>query len=234
MDVPRIDIVQSEALWERVVAALRRAIIVGELVPGSHLKEPLLAQRFGVSRLPIREAIAQLDHEGLVRVEPRRGAFVIGVTEQDIADIYECRLMLELAGIRRSALRVDVEALAELEALVGQMAIAVANGQPPLFAAADTSFHRRLINLSGSRALANAWEPVAPLIETILSISEAAMASIDLPGAVDGHRKIIGALAAHDPVAAEEILRAHLTSGEGLVYAALRSVHAGREEILEG
>jgi DNA-binding GntR family transcriptional regulator len=231
MDIPRIDIVQSEALWERVVAALRRAIIVGELEPGAHLKEPLLAQRFGVSRLPIREAIAQLEHEGLVRIEPRRGAFVIGVTEQDIADIYGCRLMLELAGIRRTARVIGAESLAELEALVVEMDVAVAHEQPQLFAAFDTSFHRRLINLSGNRALVNAWEPVAPLIETILSISEASMASIDLPGAVDGHRKIISALAAHDADAAEAILRDHLTSGEGLVYAVLRAVHTSREAV---
>ncbi|MGH2347399.1 MAG: GntR family transcriptional regulator [Chloroflexota bacterium] len=226
MAIQRIEIVQSEALWERVVAALRRAIIMGELEPGSHLKEPLLAQRFGVSRLPIREAIVQLDREGLVRVEPRRGAFVIGVTEQDISDIYDCRLMLELAAIQRTALRIGVEALAELEALVVEMDVAVGNEQPHLFASCDISFHRRLMMLSGSRALVNAWEPVAPLIETILSISEAAMTDIDLPGAVDGHRRIIGALAAHDSAAAEDILWDHLTSGEGLVYAALRSIRA--------
>ena len=58
MDTLVLEVVQSEALWERVVAALRRAIVIGELPPGSHLKEPLLAQRFGVSRLPVREAIA--------------------------------------------------------------------------------------------------------------------------------------------------------------------------------
>ncbi|MGH2387946.1 MAG: FCD domain-containing protein, partial [Chloroflexota bacterium] len=144
-----------------------------------------------------------------------------------------CRLMLELAGIRRTALRIGAEALAELDALVGHMDVAVASEQPQLFASFDTSFHRRLINLSGNRALVNAWEPIAPLIETILSISEASMADIDLPGAVDGHRKIIGALAAHDPAAAEDILRDHLTSGENLVYTALRSVHPVREEALQ-
>jgi GntR family transcriptional regulator, gluconate operon transcriptional repressor len=232
MNAPSIEIVQSEALWQRVVSALRRAIIVGELQPGSHLKEPVLAARFGVSRLPIREAIAQLDHEGLVRIEPRRGAFVIGLTEQDISDIYECRLMLELAAIRRAAPRIDTEGVTELSALVEQMDVAVANEQPQLFASFDTSFHRRLVTISGSRALVNAWEPVAPLIETILSISEAAMANIDLPGAVDGHRNIIRALAAHDIEAAEAILRIHLTGGEDLVYTALHSVRDTRKEAM--
>ncbi len=80
-------IIQPEALWQRVVYAMRRAIVIGELEPGTHLKEPALAQHFGVSRLPVREAIAQLEREGLVRSEPRRGAFVVGVTEQAISDI---------------------------------------------------------------------------------------------------------------------------------------------------
>src|SRR5579862_412788 len=120
MDTLRVEVVQSEALWERVVAALRRAIVIGELQPGAHLKEPLLAQRFGVSRLPVREAIAQLDREGLVRIEPRRGAFVIGVTEEDISDVYECRLMLETVAVRRTALRIDAQTLADLEELVRQ------------------------------------------------------------------------------------------------------------------
>jgi GntR family transcriptional regulator of gluconate operon len=224
MDALRVELVQSEALWERVVTALRRAIVMGELAPGSHLKEPLLAQRFGVSRLPIREAITQLDREGLVRIEPRRGAFVIGVTDQDISDIYECRLMLETAAIRRTAARIDAQGITYLEALVVQMDVAVANSRPQALAAADMAFHRTLVTLSGNRALVNAWEPVAPLIETILGISDATCSSADLPEAVNGHRKIIKALAIHDAPAAEKLLGVHLPGGERLVREAIRSV----------
>src|SRR5262245_7847594 len=107
---------QADALWQRVIAALRRAIVLGELAPNVHLKEPLLAQRFGVSRLPVREALVQLEREGLVRVEPRRGAFVLGVTAQDISDIYECRHILETCGIQRTAALADAQAVASLQA----------------------------------------------------------------------------------------------------------------------
>ena len=224
MDALHIETVQSEALWERVVSALRRAIVIGELPPGSHLKEPVLAQRFGVSRLPVREAISQLDREGLVRIEPRRGAFVVGVTEQDIADIYECRLMLETVAIRRTALRITPEAIAGLEALVDHMHGAVATMQPLLLAASDMEFHRRLVTLSGNRALGNAWEPVAPLIETILGISDTTISSAELPEAVDGHLKIIRALVDRDVASAEALLSVHLLGGQRLVFAAIRSV----------
>jgi GntR family transcriptional regulator of gluconate operon len=224
MDAIAIDSVPAGALWERVIMALRHAIVLGDLAPGSHLKEPDLAQRFGVSRLPIREAIAQLDREGLVRMEPRRGAFVLGITEQDVCDIYECRLMLELAAIRRTAARIDAEGVTGLEALVVEMEVAVAHGRPHLLVAGDTAFHRRLIMLSGNRALITAWEPVAPLIQTILSISEATMAGRDLAVALDGHRTIIRVLAAHDAAEAEHVLSEHLSSGAQIVCQIFRSL----------
>jgi len=228
MDAFRVEVVQTVALRERIAAGLRRVIVIGELPPGSHLKEPLLAHRFGVSRLPIREAIVQLDREGLVRLEPRRGAFVIGVARQDVHDICECRMLLEGAAIRRTALRCDARALADLESLVVQMDLAAARGQPQLLAAADMSFHRLLVTLSGNRALANAWEPVAPLIETILGISDASCSSADLPEAVESHRRIIRALGRRDAQSAEAILQAHLEGGEGLVLDAIRSDRDGR------
>jgi DNA-binding GntR family transcriptional regulator len=224
MNAVQIETVQAEALWERVVAALRRAIVMGELVPGSHLKEPLLAQRFGVSRLPVREAIAPLDREGLVRIEPRRGAFVVGIAEQDIVDIYECRLMIELVAIRRTARIITEASIVALDALVAQMDEAVSTTQPQLLAASDMDFHRSIVTLSGNRALVKAWEPVAPLVQTILGISDTTCSSAELPEAVNGHRKIIRALAAHDVAAAEALLEVHLLGGQNLVFEAMRSV----------
>jgi DNA-binding FadR family transcriptional regulator len=78
--------------------------------------------------------------------------------------------------------------------------------------------------LSGNRALVTAWEPVGPLIQTILSISEATMASRDLAVALDGHRTIIRALAAHDAAEAEYVLSEHLSSGAQIVYQVFRSL----------
>jgi GntR family transcriptional regulator of gluconate operon len=224
-----IDIVQPEALWQRVVQVMRRAIVLGELEPGSHLKEPALAQRFGVSRLPIREAIAQLEREGLVRIEPRRGAYVVGVTEQGISDIYECRLLLESYGIRRAAEGIDEPGMARLAALIDQMDVGVASGQVQLVAISDMAFHRLIIDLSGNRALSTAWEPLAPLIETALSIAEATVP--DLPTAIAGHRKILRALQQHDPEAAVTLLSEHLLSGEKLVHEAIKRGREGLRSV---
>jgi GntR family transcriptional regulator of gluconate operon len=219
------DAVQSEALWQRVVGIMRRAIVFGELEPGMHLKEPSLAQRFGVSRLPIREALTQLEREGLVRVEPRRGAYVVGVTLKDISDIYECRQMLECWAIRHTAVRIDEQGLAALTALIEQMDAGFAAGQVQRVAASDMAFHRLLIDLSRNRALSISWEPLTPLIETALSIAETTVP--DLPAAIDGHRQILCVLQQHDKDAACMLLQEHLRGGEQLVHAAVSQARAG-------
>ncbi len=231
MNAPTIEVVKPEALWQRVVEAMRRAIVVGELAPGVHLKEPSLAEMFGVSRLPVREAIAQLEREGLVRIEPRRGAYVVGVTEQDIHDIYECRLVLEVCAIKRTAQRIDEEGIDNLNALITRMEAAMATGQVQMVATSDMAFHRLIISLSGNRALSNAWEPLAPLIETALGIAEATVE--DLPEAVHGHNNIVTALSRHDVRAAVELLRDHLPSGEKLVHEAIRSGRARYDNTLQ-
>lgn len=224
-----IDVVQPEALWLQIAQAMRRAIVIGELEPGTHLKEPALAQRFGVSRLPIREAIAQLEREGLARSEPRRGAYVVGVTEQGVSDIYECRLVLESCALQRAATRIDEQGVADLAALIDQMDAGVAMGQVQLVATSDMAFHRLIIDLSGSRALAIAWEPLTPLIETALSIAEATVP--DLPTAVGGHRGILRALQQHDPDRAVRLLSEHLPGGEKLVHEAIRRARGGRQSV---
>ncbi len=95
-----VDAPTHTALWETVAFGLRQAVSRGDLLPGLHLEEPALADRFEVSRSSVREALSQLAHEGLVHIEPRRGAFVVGLTEAAIRDIYELRLLLEMHSAR--------------------------------------------------------------------------------------------------------------------------------------
>jgi DNA-binding GntR family transcriptional regulator len=231
IDTVNGDLVRSEPIWEQVVSVLRYEIVVGALPDGAHLKEPLLARRFGVSRMPIREAIAQLDRECLVRVLPRRGAFVIGISEQDISDIYACRTMLELAAVRCVAATIDARAVTELDRLVDQMAIAVASDQFRWMATADISFHRRIMDLSRNRALIASWEPLAPLIETILGVTNSTC--IELPAAVESHRAIARALARHDIAEATAIMELHLPSGEYLVHRAIQAVRESSNPCLQ-
>ncbi len=215
-----VDIVQQQALWQLVVPAIRQAIVVGELEPGVRLTETALAERFGVSAAPIREALVQLKHEGLVRILPRRGAYVIGVTEQRIKDMYECRLLLESYAIRRGAERTDEQGLATLSALVDQMEASTVTQHAQLMAVSDMAFHRQIIDLAGNLALVSSWEPLAPLIETVLGIADSRIQ--DWPAAAGGHREIVHALQHHDPDAAIRSLSEQMRSGEKVVHAEIR------------
>jgi DNA-binding GntR family transcriptional regulator len=218
-------IVQQDALGERVAQALRRAIILRELSPGLRITEPALAERFGVSRLPVRDALTQLEHEGLVRTEPRRGTFVVGFSEADLTGLYECRRLLESHAVRRLAEASTADILNQLRSVADDMVAAVAANNAARVAACDLHFHRLLMETCGNRMLLTAWEPLTGLIATIVSITDVLIP--DLGSAVGSHHTLIQALEAHDVECALSLLDAHLKDGERLMHGALSEIHNG-------
>ncbi|HVB97122.1 MAG TPA: GntR family transcriptional regulator [Chloroflexota bacterium] len=214
---------QHVALWEMVAAGLRRAIILGELPDGLHLEEPALAEKFGVSRIPVREALTRLAHEGLIRLEPRRGAFVVGTTETDVHEIYEVRALIETYALRRTANTIDQAGIAQLQRYADQMAKALADHNLDRFSEPDVNFHREIVVLAQNRRLLAAWEPIGGLIAAILSITDTTYR--DMPRSVESHRAIIRALQSHDAPTAEAELRAHLANGQHVLDQAMRHTH---------
>jgi DNA-binding GntR family transcriptional regulator len=210
----------TRELWQLIVDPLRRSIILGELPPGLHLEEAALAHKFGVSRIPVREALARLAHEGLVRVEPRRGAFVVGVTEEGIGHVYEYRGLLERYAIRRAADLVDAPGLAALLALVDRMDDAAGRDERRLVAQIDAEFHRLVIALTGNPRLSAAWESMAGMVAAILGITD--RLHPDLRQAVGGHRAMVDALARRDADLAELLVREHLREAEQVMRAVVR------------
>ncbi len=210
------------ALSRQVVTTLRRAIILGELPAGLHLEEPALAEKFGVSRIPIREALGRLAHEGLIRLEPRRGAFVIGTTEEDIHDLYEVRALLETHAVRRATDRVDQEQLQQLQAYVDAMREALHHRRPHDIAVADIAFHQQLIVSARSRRLLASWDQIAGLVDAMLGIADTHLNNMTEP--VESHQSIIDALARRDRDEAELLVRHHLERAPAHVCEAMRSV----------
>ena len=102
-------------LRDVVFKKLRAEILLGELSPGERLMELHLAQRLGVSRTPVREAIRKLELEGLVTMLPRRGAQVAQISEKDLKDVLQVRTSLEQLAVRLACERMDEETLKELE-----------------------------------------------------------------------------------------------------------------------
>ena len=190
------------SLVDQVRDSLHTAITAGVLDPGARLREIPLSQHFGISTTPVREALRRLESEGLVEVQPRRGAVVVALDEAVVSDLYDLRLVLETAGARQAAGRDGLD-LSGVYALMSQLE-ALVDGPESEFARVDVALHRAVDDLSGNRELAEAAERVHRRIQAVRVRSA-------VPGrlriAQDQHAEIVEALRRHDPALAEAATR---------------------------
>lgn len=128
-------------LRDVVFNTLRQAILRGELKPGERLMEIQLANKLGVSRTPIREAIRKLELEGLVLMIPRRGAEVAQITEKSLRDVLEVRRALEELAVQLACLRMTEAGLEELKAAAARFEAVLGDEDITVVAEADVAFH---------------------------------------------------------------------------------------------
>ena len=140
-------------LRDVVFNTLRQAILRGELKPGERLMEIKLANKLGVSRTPIREAIRKLELEGLVLIIPRRGAEVAQITEKSLRDVLEVRRSLEELAIELAIERMADEDLEELEKAQADFCGAIQNGDAMKIAETDERYHDIIYNGTGNSRL---------------------------------------------------------------------------------
>jgi GntR family transcriptional regulator of gluconate operon len=195
------EIVERADLWEIVAARLRLAIISREFAPGEHLRELPLAQRFGVSRVPVREALIRLAHEGLVRGEPRRGAFVVGMSLADVREVYDVRTLLEVRASRLAAKSATSENIGNLRRIIKEFNREAKKGNSEVLAAVDIAFHREIVMSAHHRRLTATWEPLSGIIQTILMITNEHSTKARIMSA---HRPLVDAIATGDAAAAEK------------------------------
>lgn len=140
-------------LRDVVFQTLRQAILRGELEPGERLMEIHLAQKLGVSRTPVREAIRKLELEGLVMMIPRRGAIVAEITVKDLEDVLELRTVLEELAVKRACRLITEEQLEELEGLAEQFVQSLDGDDVAACAQADMEFHDAIYTSTGNGRL---------------------------------------------------------------------------------
>jgi GntR family transcriptional regulator of gluconate operon len=194
------DVVERADLWQIVASRLRYAIISRQLKPGEHLRELPLANRFGVSRVPVREALIRLEHEGLVRGEPRRGAFVVGMTLADIRELYEVRAILEVRGARLAAEGAAPENLANLRRITQDFRVEADRGDSESLAAVDIAFHREVMTAAHHRRLLATWEPLSGIIQTLLTLTNERSTQSKI---LSAHSPLASAIILGDAAAAE-------------------------------
>lgn len=140
-------------LRDVVFNTLRQAILKGELKPGERLMEMALAERLGVSRTPIREAMRKLELEGLVVMIPRRGAQVANITEKDLNDVLEVRIALENMAIEKACKRMTEEQVGKLWMAAREFEQNMEDGNLVKLAEADVKFHEIIYQASGNERL---------------------------------------------------------------------------------
>jgi DNA-binding GntR family transcriptional regulator len=132
-----------------VLAELRQAIVAGQLRPGDPLRQDALAERFGVSRVPLREALKTLEGEGQVVYQPHRGYQVARLSLDDLLEVYRIRQLLEAEAARCAVERADDAVLAELEAAGDEVAAASARADVLAMTEANRRFHFVLVQAAG-------------------------------------------------------------------------------------
>ncbi|MDQ7993451.1 MAG: GntR family transcriptional regulator [Propionicimonas sp.] len=202
-------LIQQVALGDQVADALRRLIISGEFPAGARLLEASLAEQFGVSRGPIREAFTKLDSEGLLS-SGRRGAYVVGMTEDDIAELYSLRETIEQFAV---ALILDKRSgldWAPLERAVAEMAAAADASDQQAFSRADIEFHASIYKLAGHRRLLDVWRAYEKTFEVVLE--QSGRHGLDLHQGARDHSELLDCLRSAPVEECKELVRSHLAN----------------------
>ena len=197
------------ALYEEVAELLRQRIYRRELEPGSWIDELKIAEEYGISRTPLREALKVLAAEGLVTMKVRRGAYVTEVSEQDLHNVYHLLGLLESDAAGVVATRATEAEQQELQALHDELEAAAADRDR--FFALNERFHMRLLEIADNR-----WrdQMVADLRKVMkLNRQNSLLKSGRIEESLAEHRAIMAALRRRDAAGAAKAMQAHFRNG---------------------
>ncbi|MQA24956.1 MAG: FCD domain-containing protein [Micromonosporaceae bacterium] len=198
--------VSRETLGRQIANALRNQILLGELRPGQHLNQQQVCERFGVSRMPVRDAFMLLTYEGFVVDEGAGRLAVARLTRRDHEDVYMIEGILHGIACRRATEAATSDELIELKDLHERLASAVRARDGAAMATLNWAFHRRINQISASPKLTAALKPLAQSIPRELFSSVPSWGS----KAVAVQQKLLAAMRARDAERAEEIMVKHV------------------------
>lgn len=206
--VPDVAQPNRERIADWVYGALRRAIARHELKPGTHLSVPALAERFGVSRSPVREAVQRVVQEGLAMERPHRGAFVTEFSPPELEPLYEVRRSLEGLVARLAAERMTESELQDIDTILEEQERAIRRGDMESHIDRDISFHAAMLKAARNPVLQEMLGRLYGRIRSAM-LGRASTTGPDL--ALKDHRAIFKAIAARDPDAADKAAQRHVS-----------------------
>ena len=199
------------ALYLEVAERLRQRIFAHELTPGDWIDEQNLAEQYGISRTPLREALKVLASEGLVELRPRRGCYVTEISRQDLDDIFPLMAMLEGRCAALAVKRAQPADIAVLQEIHEGLEAAARDGRITAFFEANQAFHKQIQELAANRWMLS----VIHDLRKVLKVSRLHSLSLEgrLQQSLDEHRAIMAAITAGDALKAETLMHDHLLSG---------------------
>lgn len=200
----------NQSLSTRVYQRLEDDILGGRYQTNEELKESTIGKELGVSRTPVREALRQLEQQGLVEITPNRGARVIGLTREDFYDIFMIRSMLEGYCAAKAAKNATPEQIAELEEIVYLAQFHVERGHSEQIFEEDNRFHEVIYQASGSKILENL---LSNFHHYLLRVRRVTLKSMErAKKSNEEHAAILEAIRSHDEEAAKELANRHIMS----------------------
>ncbi|MGW3955583.1 GntR family transcriptional regulator [Streptomyces sp. NPDC004752] len=208
-----VDDLDGGSMKDAIVRQLRQDIVSGAIAYGEKLSEARLAQRFGVSRMPVREALKELEGAGFVTIERRRGTFVKRLSRHEILDLFEVREAVEGMAARLCANRANNEIVARLDETMIALAAAVAAGDNDGYSATDERLHELIAEGAGNDRLTDHYRLLVQQLHRGLLSSIVTRRTGRMERSLAEHQAIIKAIRTHDADAAEQAMRAHVQQG---------------------
>jgi DNA-binding GntR family transcriptional regulator len=219
LDSPR------RSLADQAAAAIRRAVGDGDLRAGELYSAHDMADRLGVSRSPVREALMRLAEAGLVTFERNRGFRIVTPQARDIAEVFALRLLLEVPAARTAARAADESLGPDLRTELAAMARAAARRDTPRFMLHDRRLHARILGAAGNRRLAAVVESLRDATRVLgASTVERSRGLLDIWAE---HEPIVAAVESHDASAAARAMREHVANTGRLLVSQASTDPAG-------
>lgn len=216
----KFDFSEGVSLRDTVYLAIREAILKGEFAPNKRLREIPLAEKLGVSRTPVREAIKRLEEEQLVVITPKCGARVASFTNKDVTDALDVRLAIENMTVRLAAKNMTPEMIKDLKNINKEMETAVKDKNISKISEADNRLHNRICIGADNRVL---LKTMRMLEEQVLRYRVEYIKSItDYRELLDEHKELIEALANKDEDKAAEIISSHIGRQKEKIYEIIK------------
>ena len=201
----------NRPLYEDVADRLREQIFAKELAPGSWLDEQRLAEQFGISRTPKREAIKVLASEGLVTIKMRRGAYVTEVARKDLEQIYTILSLPEGEAARETAAKASEDELNQLDYWHHRLEKAAADRDIEQFFEINGKFHELIQEIAGNRWMNGVIADLRKVLK--LHRKDSLTSTGRLQNSLVEHRDILNALLKRDQTGAETAMRKHFARG---------------------